>query len=477
MAAGSPHDRAAAAFRRGGVGALDAASAARMAAASGDLALVLDQNGVICDVAVTHPDLRDAGVESWLDKRLSDTVALDSRPKVELLLKAASAKGDVRWREINHPTPKGDNLPVRYVAVSAGDNGQIIVIGRDHRDANVMQQRLLQAQQALERDYARLRDTETRYRALFQMAAEPVLVVEAASRRIVEANPAADKLLGAQGALVGKPFARAFAVQSQEAAAALVSVAQAGAARQAAKARLTANGRHFLASASLFRQNRAEHCLVRLEPADRQDAEAAEAGQRLLAVLERLPDAFVVTDDAFAILAHNDAFLDLARIASAEQARGLILSGMVGRPGIDWAVLMDALETAGVASNFSTVLRSAYGDQEDVEIAAVAAEENGRAIYGFSIRSVTRREAEQPRANGDLPRSAADMSQLVGRVSMKEIVRDTTDLVERLCIEAALDLTSNNRASAAELLGLSRQSLYSKLHRFGMANTDDAAMD
>jgi len=62
------------------------------------------------------------------------------------------------------------------------------------------------------------------------------------------------------------------------------------------------------------------------------------------------------------------------------------------------------------------------------------------------------------------------MSALVGRVSLKEIVRDTTDLVERLCIEAALKLTDNNRASAAEVLGLSRQSLYSKLHRFGMGN-------
>lgn len=30
--------------------------------------------------------------------------------------------------------------------------------------------------------------------------------------------------------------------------------------------------------------------------------------------------------------------------------------------------------------------------------------------------------------------------------------------------------TSDNRASAAEILGLSRQSLYSKLHRYGLGN-------
>jgi len=62
------------------------------------------------------------------------------------------------------------------------------------------------------------------------------------------------------------------------------------------------------------------------------------------------------------------------------------------------------------------------------------------------------------------------LTELVGRVSLKEIVRESTDLIERLCIEAALTFTGNNRASAAEILGLSRQSLYSKLHRHGLGN-------
>jgi DNA-binding NtrC family response regulator len=42
-------------------------------------------------------------------------------------------------------------------------------------------------------------------------------------------------------------------------------------------------------------------------------------------------------------------------------------------------------------------------------------------------------------------------------------------MIERLCIVAALELTGDNRASAAEVLGLSRQSLYAKLHRHGIA--------
>ena len=48
-----------------------------------------------------------------------------------------------------------------------------------------------------------------------------------------------------------------------------------------------------------------------------------------------------------------------------------------------------------------------------------------------------------------------------------------TDVIEALCIEAALKLTQDNRAAAAELLGLSRQSLYTKLRRFDIGDSED----
>jgi DNA-binding NtrC family response regulator len=72
-----------------------------------------------------------------------------------------------------------------------------------------------------------------------------------------------------------------------------------------------------------------------------------------------------------------------------------------------------------------------------------------------------------------LPRSVEQMAELVGRVPLKEIVGETTDLIEQCCIEAALELTRGNRASAAEMLGLSRQSLYVKLRRFGLVGEQE----
>lgn len=55
---------------------------------------------------------------------------------------------------------------------------------------------------------------------------------------------------------------------------------------------------------------------------------------------------------------------------------------------------------------------------------------------------------------------------------MKDLVREATEVIERLSIEAALELTNDNRASAAEMLGLSRQSLYVKLRRYRIGDLE-----
>ena len=77
-----------------------------------------------------------------------------------------------------------------------------------------------------------------------------------------------------------------------------------------------------------------------------------------------------------------------------------------------------------------------------------------------------------------MSKSVGQLAELVGRVPMKDIVGNTSGLIEKMCIEAALQLTRDNRAAAAELLGLSRQSLYVKLRRYGMGDLDaDDASD
>ena len=66
------------------------------------------------------------------------------------------------------------------------------------------------------------------------------------------------------------------------------------------------------------------------------------------------------------------------------------------------------------------------------------------------------------------------LSKRVGRTSLRRLVDEATEVIERHYIEAALDLAAGNRTVAAELLGISRQSLYVKFGRYGLDGEERA---
>ena len=157
------------------------------------------------------------------------------------------------------------------------------------------------------------------------------------------------------------------------------------------------------------------------------------------------------------------------------ELRGQMLDRWVGRTGVELGVLIANLRQRGSAGLFLTVVRSEFGGSTDVEIAASLLQQGEEVGLAFAIRNIERRlRSEHPTAT-PITRSVGDLTELVGNVPLKEIVSDTTDLIEQLCIETALQMTGDKRASAALLLGLSRQSLYVKLRRFGIAA--DTAVD
>ena len=450
-------------------GPLSADVAAALLAAVGDLTLVVGTDGTILDVAASG-DLVGHGVADWIGRPWIDTVTIESRPKIEAMLATAAAGEVGRWRQVNHAMPSGD-FAIRYLSMTLGTGGdgrgRVVAIGRDMRDAATMQQRLLQTQQSLERDYVRLRQAEARYRVLFEVAADPVLIVDVASRRIREANPAAHRLLEADdGSLVGRTLTSLVAAAGRDALIAQLGAAEAADDVAPVSLRLADPGGEVRLSARLFRQAREPLLIVRLDPAER--AAGGRDAALALDVVERMPDAFVLVDTRLAILTANTAFLELAGLASAERAVGARLGDWLGRQGIDLDLIVEQLRDHGAVRNVATILRGTAGAPEEVEVAGVVAPTDSGDCYGFVIRNVGRRLRQVPVEA--VPRSVGQLTELVGRMSLKEIVRESTDMIERLCIEAALVYTADNRASAAEILGVSRQSLYSKLHRHGLGN-------
>ncbi len=453
------------------LGDLGADVAASVIAAAGDIALVIDAAGTIVDVAFDPEEPALQGCGTWVGRSWTETVTVESRPKLEALMREAAAKAEPRWRQINHPSARGADLPVLYVAVDLGSAGRIVAIGRNLQAIASLQQRLVDAQQAMERDYARLRHVETRYRLLFQMSAEALLIVDATTQKVVEANGAAARLLREpSSSLAGRTFPEGFDPEGTRAVQALLAGVRATGRADDVRVAWVDGRPASVVTAALFRQESASLFLVRIAAAEAGSADAGlpSTKARLLEIIELGPDGFVVTSIDGRVLAANPAFLDLAQLATEEQCRGEPLDRWLGRRGVDLNVLVANLRERGVVRLFSTQLHGEYGSASEVEVSAVSLTESGTPCFGFAIRNVGRRLSAEPRPGRELPRSVEQLTELVGRVSLKDLVRETTDMIERLYIEAALEMTNDNRASAAEMLGLSRQSLYVKLRRYGL---------
>lgn len=443
---------------------LDAATAARLVRHAADITLTIDDEGRVETIEIGTEDLAAARDAGWVGCPWADSLVEDSRPRLEELREAARRQpGNPQRRDLVHRLPDGSELPVQYT-VLASASGEMTAIGRDLRPLQMLRQQLLNAQQALEADYWRLRQVETRYRLLFQMAGEAMLMVDEASGRILEANSLAAERLnpGGQG-IVGKHFPLGFDAEGLEGAREALAETRAVGKGQAANLRSADGANRFALSAQLLRQDGESRILVRLGGGN---ASGSGESQRLSETLRRAPDAIAVTDEDGRILHLNRSFLDLAELVSEEQALGQPLDRWLGRSSVDLNVLMTSLRQRDLVRLFSTSLRSELGALSDVEVSACRFGGIESPAFAFFVRDIGRRVSAEHPMNARLPRSIEQLTQRVGRVPLKELVRESTDIIEALCIEAALDLTEDNRASAAELLGLSRQSLYAKLRRY-----------
>lgn len=458
------------------IGPLNAEHAARLVSGAADIAFVVDRKGTIRDVSCDDQALAEVALKEWIGKPWVDTVTVESREKIEALLADAAADKPQRWRQVNHPVPGGgQDLAVRYYTVQIGDDGRILAIGRDLRAVAELQQRLVRAEQRMEREYTDLRAAEARYRVLFQLASEAVLVVDADTMRIIEANPFAVAML-ANGSrrMIGRQLSDLVELRDHRALDALVANVRGSPGAEETEVRLAHSSFRVRIAASLFRQDSRAFVLVRMSSASDATAAGSERSTRSLAVdvMQHLPDGVVIVDEKRRILSANAAFLELVELGGEDQARGQPLSRWVGRLDVDLDILFANLREHGSVRRYLTSVRSEFGGDSDVEISGVSVPDGAIPCAGFSIRRMPRESFSLDGHRRTTPLSIEQMTELVGRVPLKDLVRETTDIIERMCIEAALELTGDNRASAAEMLGLSRQSLYVKLRRFGLGELD-----
>lgn len=447
---------------------LDPTTTAQLISSGVDIALVIEK-GIIKDLAVANADLLKEGYQTaWRGKKWRETVTVESQPKIEDLLSEEHI-GSGRWRQVNHPSTNGMDIPINYTTVMTGEDNFVLALGRELRSVAILQQRLVKTHQELEREFARLRNAETRYRHLFNAVSEPVLILDAADWSIPEANPQACELLNTAPQNVANRSIYEFidnaSVKSFEK---LLDNALSKGQASAAEIKIT-NGDVLTLSASAFQQDNSAYVILRINSDTVDEPGKAEvASPRLLNIIERLPDGLVVTTSNLRIISVNPAFLNMIQLVDDRQTMGDQLSNWLGRSSTELNMLVSNLKNYGVVRNFATIIRDRFSAEDEVEVSAIAAPAENDTVFGFAIRNTSRRLQSGSDWGAELPNSVDEVTSLVGRQPLKEIVRESTDLIERLCIEAALEIAGDNRASAAEILGLSRQGLYSKLKRFGI---------
>jgi len=439
-----------------------------------DITLLLDSGGVIREATLSNA-ISDERVTEWLGRPWSETVVDVGENKVRSMVEDAQSIGVSAFREVTQRFPSGLELPIEYTAVRVGPDGGLIAIGKSLHAVAELQSRLVAAQQAMERDYWKLREVETRYRLLFDASEEAVVLVRASNLHIVEANPAAIRALGIS------PGDRAFLLELPAADRAPLE-AMLRRVREHGRApsiliHLGSDRTPWRVRASMMASQPGATFLIQLS--------AASIGKSPVettpfvsvdGLIEKTPDGFAILDREGVVLRANGAFLELVQAGAEGHVVGKSMARWLGRPGADLTVLMSLAERQGQVRRFATTLHGELGTDIEVEISAAGDAEVDPMYYGLSIRDVSQR---LPAATdgGDLGAILGSMTEQVGRSPLRKLVNNTVGIVERHYIDAALELTGGNRTAAAELLGLSRQSLYSKLNRYGIDGSSDSTLE
>ncbi len=463
----------------GALSALGPELAATFASVASDIALVVDPDGVIRNVALGADPITTCP-EAWIGKAWVDTVTGETRQKVEALLREARAGVVTRRREVFHAVADGGDVPVAYAAVRLGRDGPVLAVGRDLRAVSAIQQRFIDAQQSMERDYWRQRQAESRYRMLFQVATDGVLVVDARTLRVIEANRAACMLLHwlpaeAPGRRLSEGIVEALRTTVDELLVSARTTGRPGELRTlvADTDSIDTAGAMIDLSATPFRAEDTMLLLVRLRSAT-PTVEPGAAVHRLAEFVERSPDAIVIVDSGGHVLMGNPAFVQLCREAGGlpdadGNPVGHALTALLGDHGGRLAAALSAVRGQGIAEQRTLVAGVDAAHRLEIEMSAALLAEGDQECIGFMLRRVDLRLAALPPQVGELAGALDQLAAQVGIVSLPELLQEATDLAERHLIDAALARTQGDPLQAAQLLDITAESLWLRMRHHGLA--------
>ncbi len=422
-----------------------------------DIALVLDEHGVIRTVAQGKGGGDESllpAAQDWVGRPWADTVSADTRIKIDALLNEVSRTGLARRREINHPLNDSASVAIAYTAVRLGHNGPVLAVGRDLRAIGAIQERFLEAQREMERGYWRVRQAEARYRLLFQVATDAVLMVDSERRVILEANPAAVEMFQCTPEqLIARDLAQFFLLPYRQALHDLMAtVCESG---QPAEIRARLAGRTAVTSVAVtpLRTDDLHRLLVRVRLVD-MPGSASDLSATISRLVDSSSDGVLVSDPAGHVLLANPAFLRLVRLNTELEVKGRPLTDWVGISDEDFVHLLQQVRREGLAQRMSSRVVTADAQTFPVELTAALLTEGDRECIGFTIHQAP--DAAGARLEG-LQAAVSELANRIGQTPLPELLQQAALLLEQHLIGVAMERTHEDTAAAARLLGISEQ--------------------
>lgn len=435
-----------------------------------DVTLLLDMDGVIRE-ATLAPAMAAENVDGWLGRAWSDVVD-DASGKIERIMQDTKRTGISAFRQITQRFPSGLELPMEFTTVLLGGRAGMLAIGKNLQAVAELQARLISAQQTIERDYWKLREIETRYRLVIEDSNEAVLLAKVADLRIIEANRTATLALASsmrrKDGLVGRDFLQEIPPKEREPVELMLRRVRDQGKAPGILVHIGDSPTPWMLRGSLMTSEGGPVFLLQMTPINNTGiAQPGPIQSDVEALLDHLPDAVVSIDDSGVLKRVNRAFLDLVEIGSKEVLIGQKLSRWLVRPGADLSVLISNIGRHGAVRLLATTIQGELGTETEIEISAAAYGEGDNRQIGVVLRNIARRLSASNEHDA-LRAALAAMNESVGKMPLRKLVKSTVEVVEQYYVRAALDLSNGNRTSAAEILGLSRQSLYAKLDRYNL---------
>ena len=447
-----------------------------------DVVVVTEVSGRIL-AASSNPNNRSFGeLARWTGSEMASHLVADAWSKLRARMDAVAANarrgersGQV-WCEVTHKLDDGTLVPVRYSLHWLNDREKILLLGRDQRPMIEVQQQLVTAQIALERDFEAQREIDTRYRLLMDVTSDAIVLIATGTRRIVDINHNAAVMMGAaRSDLIGSDLLSEVEVARPSELIDSLTNAASSELSNAVEIQARRSQKRLQVSPKVFRAAGERLVLCRLDEVG-SGPNSVHAPDPLAANLRQLfyrgVDGIVFTDKDGLILAASESFLNLTDTPTLSAMRGRSLSDYLARGTVDLKVLLDNARRAGHLRIYSTKVTTDFDGQVAVDISATWLNDRTNPVMALVVRDASRSEALRSTMS-TTDSNMRNVLDLVGSSSLKDIVAETTNVVEKICIETAVELTRNNRVAAAEMLGLSRQSLYVKLRKYGLLNRDE----